>query len=324
MARAAVQLVDSGQISSDEQWRNHILRVGQQLLLLQVAAAAQSEPYLDEVLRAQGASTAAQATVNPRAFADQTDGGGSWLRRLIYVPLAVLAEAVAAGVGLGPARTRARYVSSAIALNGVQDTGRAAITTAMTTRPAAKFYVRMLNGKTCARCAILAGRRYRVSAFRRHPRCDCFMIPAAEDYADDWTTDPAAYFRSLSRADQDQTFTAAGAEAIRLGGVREVGMNQVVNAYDGVTVVSAYGRDVRATLSGTSVRGLYGGYEVQEDGSLRKRPVSQTERRPSGRRTLRYATAPRLLPDEIFSLAEAEGWSREETLRQLRRFAYVV
>lgn len=321
LSRTAVQLVDSDALTgNEEQWRQHVVSNGQSLLLVQQAAATQADPYLDEVLVAQGASPASQGVVEPAAFVDQSDGGGSWLYRLLYAPLATFDAAVSAGVGLVAARARARFVASSVAMNGVRDVGRAAVTTAMITRPSAKLYVRMLNGKTCARCAILAGRRYRVSAFRRHPRCDCFMIPAAEDASDDWATDPTAYFRSLSRDEQDATFTAAGAEAIRAGGVTQIGMGQVVNAYRGVTVVNAYGRDVRATLEGTTTRGLYGGYEVQDDGTLRKRPLDQTERR-NGRR---FATAPRLMPDEIFQLAEAEGWSREETLRQLRRFAYVV
>ncbi len=321
LSRAAVQLVDSDALTgSPEQWRQHVVANGQSLLMLQQNAAADAEAYLDEVLVAQGTNPASQGFVQPSAFVDQSDGGGSWLYRLLYAPLATFDAALTAGAGLVEARVRARYVAGSVAMNGVRDVGRAAVTTAMITRPSAKLYVRMLNGKTCARCAILAGRRYRVSAFRRHPRCDCFMIPAAEDIPGDWATDPTAYFRSLSRDEQDATFTAAGAEAIRAGGVTQVGMGQVVNAYRGVTVVSAYGRDVRATLEGATTRGLYGGYEVQDDGTLRKRPLDQTERR-GGRR---FATAPRLMPDEIFQLAEAEGWSREETLRQLRRFAYVV
>ena len=325
LAQAAVQLVDSDALTGNpQQWRSHVVANGRDLLTLQQAAAAGADPYLDEVLTVQGANPAARATVQPAAFVDQSDGGGSWLYRMLFAPLAAYDAAVAAGVGLLAARSRARFVAGSVALNGVRDVGRAAVTTAMVTRPAARRYVRMLNGKTCARCAILAGRLYRVSAFRRHPRCDCFMIPAVEDVPDDWATDPTAYFRSLTTAEQDAIFTLAGAEAIRAGGVTQIGMGQVVNAHRGVTVVSAYGRDVRATLEGTSTRGLYGGYEVQDDGTLRRRPLDQTERRRSGTRSLRYTTAPRLMPDEIFAIAEAEGWTRDETLRQLRRFAYVV
>lgn len=321
LADLAVAALDLHRAGADPvQWRDAVADAAPTLLAVQETAVSDADPYLDEVIAAQGADPAAEAAVNPGAFVDQTDGGGSWVRNLVYAPPSAYRDAVSAGAGDTAARARAGYVARAIVTDGVLDAGRAARLVAMATRPSVRGYVRALRGTSCARCAVLAGRRYRVSSFRRHPRCDCYMIPAAEDAPDDWATDVAAYFRSLTRVDQDRIFTAAGAEAIRLGGVKAAAINQVVNAADGVTVVG--GR--AATTSGTSVRGLYGGYEVQPDGSLRERTRAETERRPSGDRTLRVATTPRLMPDEIFQLAETEGWDRAELLRQLRRFAYIV
>lgn len=286
-----------------EAWRDAVAEIGEQLLQLQVAAAASADGYLDAVLAAQAASAAAEATVNPEAFADLTDGGGSWLRALVFAPNSVR--------GGQDYRGRFEFVASSIVLTGLQDTGRAAVQTSMLTRPAVTGYVRMLTPPSCPRCAVLAGRVYgSATPFNRHPRCNCRHIPAAED-ADDWTTSPEAYFRSLSPAEQDRAFTQAGARAIREG----ADVSQVVNARQGMAVVNAYGRDVQATLEGTTKRGIAG-----------KRLAEEGYAKTKGLKSSRYAYArtPRLMPEEIFQLADELGWDRAETLRQLRRFAYVL
>jgi hypothetical protein len=137
--------------------------------------------------------------------------------------------------------------------------------------------------------------------------CDCANVPTVEDTADDWSTDPRRYFQSLSTEDQDSIFGEAAAKAIRAG----ADMSQVVNAYDGVTTATFGGREVQATTAGTTSRGVFGGYEVLPDGTWRKRAAGEV-------------APPRLLPDEVFALAEEFDWDREEILRQLRRFAYLL
>lgn len=89
----------------------------------------------------------------------------------------------------------------------VQDAGRTASAVDMVTRPKVTGYVRVVGGKSCARCAILAGRVYRYSTdFQRHPQCDCTMQPTTLSIGRDYTTDPMEAFhagriRGLSRAD---------------------------------------------------------------------------------------------------------------------------
>lgn len=290
--------------ASPEKWRDSIQAIGNRLLLLQVLAVSYSDAYLNDVLDAQGAPADAEAAVNPQAFADQTDGGGSWLQALVFAPNSVRPQR-------GADWTRFGFVANSIVKTGIGDAARGAVQSGMQARPSVTGYVRMLRGASCARCAILAGRHYRSSvAFNRHKRCDCVHVPAAEA-SDDWTVNPKTYFRSLSTEDQDRLFTKAGAEAIRLG----ADMSQVVNARKGISVARAYGQDVLRTLEGTTKRGIAG-----------KRLGDEGFSKTVGLKSSRYAYArtPRLLPDEIFLQAEKLGWDRAEVLRQLRRFAYVL
>lgn len=292
-------------LRSASSWQGAVAQMAPQLLALQVAQAQLADPYIDAVLQAQGASTAASAAVNAEGFQDTTDGGGSWMRLLVFGPNSV------------PYASK-RLLATSIVLNGMQDTARASVQVGMQARPVVETYVRMLSRPSCSRCAILAGKVSHVGdAFKRHPRCDCINIPLAEDN-DDWPTNPRKYFDSLSTADQDSVFGAATARAIRDG----ADMSQVVNAQSGMRTVRAYGRDIHITLEGTTKRAIFGGYEVQPDGTFKQRPRSQLHR-PLGSR-YRSAIPPRLLPDEIYRLADEFDWDRAEVLRQLRRFAYLL
>jgi hypothetical protein len=162
--------------------------------------------------------------------------------------------------------------------------------------------------------------------------CDCRMIPASEDVAKDLTTDPREYFKSLSAAEQDKTFTQAGAEAVRLG----ADINQVVNARRGalgLTPAGArltreeqktlrngldrghlqpqmlYGQPVYVTTEGTTRRGVAGSrLGAWEDGV--KRP---------GQR-YRSAQTARLMPESIIQIAE----NREDAIRLLKRYGYLL
>jgi hypothetical protein len=286
---------------SPEAWRDSVQSIGDRLLTLQVLIAALADAYLNDVLDVQGEDPSAEALVDPAAFADLADGGGSWLQTLVYAPNSIRAPGA-------DWRTQFDFIAKSIVKGGLNDTGRSSVQTGMQARPATRWYVRMLVGKSCARCAILAGRKYRSTVpFRRHKRCDCKHIPAAEA-VDDWTVDANQYFDSLSADEQVKAFGKAAAEAIRLG----ADPAQVVNAESGVYVARAYGQEVLATSTGTTVRGTAGKLLADEG----------TEKRPGSR--YRYATTPRLMPDEIFLRAEQLGWDREEVLRQLRRFAYVL
>lgn len=286
---AALVLQLGGLTGRPERWRDGIAVIGTRLLAIQVLIASLADDYLDAVLGAQGADTASEGLVAADAWMDYVDGGGSLLANLVFAPNSLRER------GLDAAALRGRMIGLAttITVGAMQDTGRSSVQTGMQARPAVRGYVRMLQAPSCARCAILAGRTYRrAKAFDRHPHCDCRHVPKAED-SGDWTTRPKGYFRSLSEPEQNRIFTQAGAQAIREG----ADIGQVVNARSGMTTVTGYGRELQATTTGTTARGLAG---------------------------QRLQGAPRLLPDEIFRLADELGWDRAETLRQLRRFAYIL
>jgi hypothetical protein len=212
----------------------------------------------------------------------------------------------------------------------VNDAARVATGLGITGRPGVGGYVRMLNPPSCSRCAVQAGKWFRHNqGFDRHPRCDCIHVPANEDMAGDLRTDPDAYFRSLSEAEQDRVFTKAGAQAIRDG----ADIGQVVNARRGATgfapagarltpaeaqalrggrtraqleATELYGRQVYTTSEGATVRGVYG--------SSAGRAAKQRGQR------YRVSRQPRLMPESIYEIAE----DREDAIRLLRRYGYLT
>lgn len=146
-------------------------------------------------------------------------------------------------------------------------------------------------------------------------------------------TDPKAYFRSLSRAEQDRAFTAAGAEAIRLG----ADIGQVVNARRGarglttagarvtgdearmlrggrdrgrLEAVDVYGRQLFITSEGVTTRGVAGV----------RLGAKQTGAKADGAR-YRSAKTPRLMPESVLQIA---GNDRDEAVRLLKRFGYIT
>lgn len=244
LARQAWRQVDFADI--DASWASQLPRLLLALAGAQRSAAQAADDYLTAVLEAQQIGTRSQGRLAPARLSGVAADGRS-LDTLLRQP------AIAAKTVIAQGQTRALAAGHAnldmIVRTEVADAGRVADQVALTARPEADGYVRMLVGKSCSRCAILAGKKYRWNqGFDRHPRCDCIHIPAREDSADDLRTDPEAYFRSLSNQDQDRLFTKAGAQAIREGS----DMARVVNARRGM--YTAGGR--RFTTEATTRRGI--------------------------------------------------------------------
>lgn len=188
------------------------------------------------------------------------------------------------------------------------DTARAAEEAAIAPREWVEGWVRMLNPPSCSRCVVLAGKFYLWNeGFQRHPRCDCVHIPASEADYDDLSVNPDRYFRGLSPAEQDKTFTKAGAQAIRDG----ADIGQVVNARRGMTTAAQNqrgwipkGRMIRTDIYG---RGVF-------------TTTEGVTKRGRGRKAMGTGRPFRLMPESIYEIA---GGDRAEAIRLLRLYGFI-
>lgn len=147
----------------------------------QILAAAGAERYVSAAVAAQGVTEPAEATLRPASFAGVASDGRN-LDTLLFQP--VLGALGHIGQGLAPTEAHrvGRSALSTIVRTQVADAGRSATGVAMHARLGVTEWVRMLTPPSCSRCAILAGRRYRVSAgFQRHPRLPMRLHPRPGD-----------------------------------------------------------------------------------------------------------------------------------------------
>lgn len=198
-----------------------------EITLAQVAAAAMAEPYVRAIL----GRLPAGGTIRAEAFAGVASDGRS-LASLLQSPVARALVEISTGVAVQLALDAAAKQLGMIVGTQIQDAGRVADGAGVTVTEGAG-YIRHLRTPSCSRCVVLAGKFYRWNiGFQRHPRCDCTHTPVTEQSAKRrGIFDPAEYFASLTTAEQDRTFTAAGAQAIRDG----ADIGQVVNARRGMT-----------------------------------------------------------------------------------------
>ncbi|WP_454174998.1 VG15 protein [Gordonia sputi] len=212
------------------------------------------------------------------------------------------------------------------AQTAIADAGRAATGLGTAARPHTG-YTRLLVGSSCSRCAVLAGRTYgSMTAFKRHPRCDCRHVPRHSSGLADHALDVRAFFESLSTAEQDAKFTQAGAQAIRDG----ADPAQVVNARRGAAgLESAAGRVTaaeQAAIGSGRLRNttLPGGRAVAttSEAMTKRGRAYKTIARGDVRREaeIKAGTRPRLMPEAIYEVVE----SREEALRLLRLNGYLL
>ncbi len=233
----------------DESW--DATRAGDRLFVtvsaLQVAAAAGADGYVDEAVSSEGdADVEAEGLVDPPGFAGTASDGRS-LEGLLFEPVIAAKVAVGAGASTERAFRVGENRLARIVATQIIDAGRTAVGVAIAVRPTITGYVRVLTPPSCSRCAVLAGRVYRFNeGFQRHPFCDCVHAPITGDVPQGVKTDPDAYFRSLSTADQDRYFTTAGARAIREG----ADIGRVVNTRRGMSAAG----DLTTTAGATGVR----------------------------------------------------------------------
>ncbi|MFC4034549.1 hypothetical protein ACFO3J_24175 [Streptomyces polygonati] len=287
-------------------WR----RVGPRLVAVlaagQTAAAADGADYVGRAVRAQDVDPDPQGRVVPEALAGWAADGRP-LDTLLLRTLITTKEGIGRGMRVGDALDLGGNLLSMYLATEVGDAGRGGEGVAMHASPRVGTYVRVMGGRGCARCAILAGGIYHVStAFLRHPCCQCRNVPIAEGGTQTpATVDAASYFRGLSRAEQERLFTIGGARAIRDG----ADITSVVNARRGVYTATSYGRRLAATRDSTTRRGLFHQAE-------RRRAVARGDTTPEAFRL----RTPRLLPEEIYRQAD----TFEQALEMLRRYGYLT
>ncbi len=170
-------------------------------------------------------------------------------------------------------------------------------------------YVRMVHGGACGRCVVLAGRWYRSNAgFPRHTHCQCSSIPAQEDVAGDWQTNPDEYFHSLDDAQQVKLMgSKANAQAIHDG----ADIGQVVNAYRKTSGMSF--AQVSPIKRSPSFRGGVDKFTAEGPTRRAVAPQQQVALRRNG------PLQQRLMPESIYRNAA----SREDALRQLKLYGWI-
>jgi hypothetical protein len=203
------------------------------LTAAQVASAFGADDYVAAALAHQNVTDGADGQTSAQALAGIASDGRP-LDTLLEQPAAHVDELTVGGMDPSAALVAGGLQLARMVVTQVGDAARVATGVATVAHRGAHGYIRMLTSPSCSRCVILAGKFYRTNqGFQRHPLCDCVHIPAAENLHSPQTS-PRAYFDSLNAAEQDKTFTKAGAQAIRDG----ADPAKVVNARRGMQTAS--------------------------------------------------------------------------------------
>jgi hypothetical protein len=333
-----------------DKWASSAARLVFLLSAAQYAAAQSADRYVSTALEEQGGQESPAGGVVPAALAGVASDGRP-LGSLLMNPVFATKAAIGQGATIPRAMATGQASLGLILRTQIADAGRVADGIAITARPRTG-YVRMLVGKSCSRCAVLAGKYYKYNAgFSRHPGCDCIHVPAkgqAAAESEGLISDPREYFDSLSRKEQDKLFTNAGAQAIRDG----ADIGQVVNVRRGAAgltpagaritadearmlrggrergrlqTTNVFGREVFISNEGMTTRGLAGQRLIAAGARAEREAAEMVTRlsrsgaveRQVGRRRVQ---TPRLMPESIYQLAE----SREHAIVLLRKFGYLI
>lgn len=181
-----------------------------------IEAAEGGIAYLPRVLRETSQSAVGVAAVSAGAFGGYTREGVA-IGEVLHGAVRVAKQSVAQGMTPSGALLAGRRSLMRVVPSVIADAGRGAVQVGLASTQIGG-YVRMLSGPSCRDCILLAGKWYRWNqGFQRHPHCDCRHIPASENRAGDWTTDPYEAFHAMSEEEQDRKFGRSEARAIRDG-----------------------------------------------------------------------------------------------------------
>lgn len=315
-ARRLWRGINTSQINTS--WQAALPRLITVISGAQLLAGETADDYIAAALSAQDIVKPPEAQIDPAGLVGVASDGRPLASLLIQPALTAMA-AVSAGSTVSRAMQTGYAALEMVTRTQVSDAFRAADSVASTGRRVTT-YVRVLTPPSCSRCVILAGSdRAWHTAFRRHPGCDCVSLPTTRTRGFARRTDPDSYFRSLSVEEQDRVFTKSGAQAIRDG----ADIGSVVNARRkaaGMTGTVSNRVRKRAREAGLDADDF-----VSVDGRRQLRAVNvlgedrfvtlegRQVQLPGG------GTAPRLMPESIYQIAE----SQEHAIRLLKRHGYL-
>lgn len=325
LIRRVKQLWSFGNVADlDGSWNALAPRITAQVAHAQVSAASQATPYMDAVDRSYGRRTP------PSKLAVESFSGvtldGRELAPFLFSAVTKTKEAIGVGMAAPNAFLAGANALAVFASAAMQDMGRQADITLGRSRTYTR-YVRVVGGSACSRCAVLAGIWSAQTAFLRHLGCQCTACPVEvvretgnrEKFKipDGFHEDPSAFFASLSEADQDRTFTKAGAEAIRNG----ADISKVVNARRGAYGIGYSGHYNTPVPIGTRnvLKPIQIG--VKPDGSPLKvyaTTEGTTARGDFGK--LRSSSTVRLMPEQLIKMA---GTDTARFVELLKRYGYM-
>lgn len=209
----------------DSGWGNVRLQVNAVVTAGRAASVRLAVPYTQAVLAETGQVAEPVGVLAASRFLDSAPDGRP-MESLLDGGLYHAKARVAAGASTSEALASAGQWLTGSVLTALADTRRGVYQADIIQRPTLTGYTRMLNAPSCSRCVILAGKWFRWNqGFLRHPRCDCIHIPASEDVAGDFRTDPDEYFHSLTPEAQVKVFGKSEARAVNDG----ADLNRVVN-----------------------------------------------------------------------------------------------
>lgn len=316
-------------------WDRQLPTASAILVAAQTVSAELADPYL---AASTGTAAGVVAAVAADGFAGWADGALT-VTDLLGLAAGNASARVQAGADPGNAVRATRADLAKYVVTTSLDAGRLSTTTAMVTRPAITGYYRMLVGTSCPRCAILAGRFYKLNeGFERHPNCNCVHRPA--EHAGDGSAFDAR--KAIERGDVTRLSEADRRAIVEFG----ADPSQVVNAKAGM--YKAGGR--KFTTTGTTRTSIGGARILARDAEAltgadvssktftnltfsREQAAQYAEllragtkfsRSTSGGRaqtyTYKHTRTPRPTPETIL----AEFPDRADALRELTNFGYVI
>ncbi len=152
-------------------WGSLVRRLLQIVMAAQTSAVRGSQDYVTVTLKRQGGTPNPYGTVNASGLIGVTSDGRD-LEGLLFHPAITVENLVDGGLDRTVALDRGLTSAKRIVATQIQDAARVSTGLAVYNDRDIGWWVRMLQPPSCARCVILAGKRFRYNkGFARHPNC---------------------------------------------------------------------------------------------------------------------------------------------------------